>query len=71
MNLHGIKHLTEYEILPYIIKTFLNNLSTDGYRQILNENHGQFMRNFNNGNYYLIQDNAPTHRFNVKFFKPD
>ena len=46
----------------------MNNLSSDGYRQIVNENLGPFMRNFNNGNCYLIQDNAPTHRVNETFF---
>ena len=45
----------------------MNNLSSDGYRQIVNESIGPFKRNFNNGDCHLIQDNAPTHRVNESF----
>ncbi len=41
---------------------FTNNLNRAGYIEILNEHLFPFMRNFNNGNNRLLQDNSSTHR---------
>ena len=42
-------------------KLFDNNLSTEGYKIIVDEIIGPYMRTFNNGNCPLFQDNAPSH----------
>ena len=43
------------------IKLFKNNLNSEGYRVIIDQYLGPFMRNFNGGNCRLLADNAPTH----------
>jgi hypothetical protein len=43
------------------IKLFDNNLSSEGYKIIIDEYLGPFMNNFNQGNCRLLQDNAPSH----------
>ena len=45
--------------IPFVY--FDNNLTSNGYEIIVNENLGPFMRNFNEGNCRLFQDNSPTH----------
>ena len=42
-------------------KLFDNNLSTEGYKIIVDEIIGPYMRTFNDGNCRLFQDNAPSH----------
>ena len=41
---------------------FSNNLTKEGYTEIVNEHLGQYMHGFNNGINRLLQDNSPTHR---------
>ncbi len=44
-----------------ILKLFDNNLTSEGYKVIIDRHLAPFMANFNRGHCRLLQDNAPTH----------
>lgn len=43
------------------MQLFDNNLSSEGYKIIIDQYLGPFMATFNGGNCRVLQDNAPTH----------
>ncbi len=54
-----INYYIEFDFLHF--KLFDNNLSSEGYKVVIDMHLAPFMHAFNQGNCRFLQDNAPTH----------